>query len=423
MKKIFAVGFAAAMAVAGSSAFGAGFGIYEASSRGNGMAGALVGGTGDATAVYYNPAALTDVTNVSVSAGVTFINPFCDVTVNHQPQTKMNSGWFTAPNFYLSVPLTDRIVVGYGNYSEFGLGTKYGQHWAMAGDTIDTTIIQYTFNPVLAVKLTDWWSVAAGARISYIDFENHKRPMWGPSAGVLTANAKSRLHGDDINAGWLVANNFKITDKLKLGVMYRSRINHVIKGDFNVNGGIYSPLGLAVPMYAHSPAKAKLTLPQSLTVGLNYDITDDWRVGVTAMAIGWRSVDKINFKIPAVVAGQKAGYVQKLNWKDTFRLGFGTEYDINDWLTARCGYTYDQDPTTEKYGTTMLPSGDRHIVHTGLGFNLAEGLRLDVGYSLVLMERGSRYITVKDLTDGTRYHFDCRNSYSHLVSAQLTYNF
>lgn len=421
MKKSLVFGV---LIAAAGAAWGAGFGIYEASSRGNGMAGALVGGTGDATANYYNPAALTEVTNVSVSVGATFINPFCDVMVSRLRQNKMNSGWFVAPTFYASAPVTDRIVLGYGNYSEFGLGTQYKKNWMMAGDTLDTTILQYTFNPNVAVKITDWWSASVGARISYIEFENHKSPFWGQSTVFgpgTSVSARSHLKGDDINSGWMLGNNFTITDKLKLGIVYRSRIRHVIKGDFDMAGSVV-PFGIG--LNAHSMAKAKLTLPQSLNVGLNYDITDDWRVGASVMMIGWRSVDKINFKIPATVLGSSAGYTQKLNWKDTVRLGFGTEYDVNDWLTARCGYTYDQDPTTEKYGTTMLPSGDRHIIHTGLGFNLAEGLRLDVGYSLVLMERGSRYITVRGLgTAGTRYHFDCRNSYSHLVSAQLTYNF
>ena len=51
---------AAAAATASTAAFGAGFGIYEASARGNAVGGALVGDAGDATANYYNPANTTN---------------------------------------------------------------------------------------------------------------------------------------------------------------------------------------------------------------------------------------------------------------------------------------------------------------------------------------------------------------------------
>ena len=72
MKKI---AFAAMCAVFASGAFGAGFGIYEASARGAAVGGALVGKAGDATANYFNPADIANATNIQIATGVTFINP------------------------------------------------------------------------------------------------------------------------------------------------------------------------------------------------------------------------------------------------------------------------------------------------------------------------------------------------------------
>ena len=93
--------------------FAAGFGIYEASARGNAMGGALVGDTGDATAVYYNPANVAFSTNIQVAAGVTFINPFCDVEVNHESQGQMDPGWFTIPTFFFTAPLPADFSFGW----------------------------------------------------------------------------------------------------------------------------------------------------------------------------------------------------------------------------------------------------------------------------------------------------------------------
>lgn len=133
-----------------SSAFAAGFGLYESSARGVGMGNGLVGSTGDASANYYNPANLTECTNIQVMVGMTLINPFCDVKVNGKMQPKMNAGWFTPPHFYIAAPVMKDLYFGFGTYCEYGLGTKYDNNWDLRADTTETTIQQFTFNPNLA---------------------------------------------------------------------------------------------------------------------------------------------------------------------------------------------------------------------------------------------------------------------------------
>ena len=67
MKKLM---FAAVATFSIACAYGAGFGIYEASARGNAMGGAVVGDVSDATANYHNPANLAFSTNIMVAAGL-----------------------------------------------------------------------------------------------------------------------------------------------------------------------------------------------------------------------------------------------------------------------------------------------------------------------------------------------------------------
>ena len=71
-----------ASSLALGSSFGAGFGLYEASARGNALGGTLVGSTKDASSVYYNPANMTETTNVSVMVGATMVWLYSDVAVN-----------------------------------------------------------------------------------------------------------------------------------------------------------------------------------------------------------------------------------------------------------------------------------------------------------------------------------------------------
>ena len=385
------------------TAMGAGFGLYEASARGVGMGNGLVGSTGDATANYHNPANLTEVSDPTVTVGMSLINPFCDVKVDGKTQPKMNAGWFPPPHVYAALPLGEDFAFGFGTYCEYGLGTKYDNNWLLKADTTETTIQQFTFNPNIAYNITKDWSVAFGARLSYITFENYKSPDVGRLIGYPAGRlyGRSHLEGDDINCGYVLATSYKVNEDLSLGLVYRSRINHRIEGD--------STLVIPNITTIAGDAKAKLVLPASVTLGANYDFNESFRGGVSVTWTEWSTVNHIDFNLPTGITKQN------LNWHDSWRIGFGFEYDFTSAFTGRIGYSYDWDPSSEAYGTTMLPPGDRHLVGFGAGYRFNEDWRIDLGYSFILMESETRMI------EGHR--FQCDNSYSHIVSASVTYTF
>ena len=421
-----------ASSLALGSSFGAGFGLYEASARGNALGGTLVGSTKDASAVYYNPANMTEMTNVSVMVGSTFVWLYSDVTVDGRSERNMNPGLFCIPSVFVTTPVWDDLHFGLGAYCENGLGTRYGTDWTLAGDTTETTLMQFTLNPNLAYKITDWWSVAAGLKMSYITFNNKKRPHHGTPG----YNLMSELDGDDISMGYNFGTTFRLFEsqdfgRLGLGVVYRSQIKHNIKGDFDINGSVLHPLLGRIPYAAtggdtHSDASARLTLPQSLTAGLNWDSPNEkWHAGFATTWTQWSSVDTISFKIPArTPTGAPSSFNLPLEWDDVWRFSVGLEYDVTDDFSLRCGYVYDMDPSSEDRGTTMLPGGDRNILGLGAGYYIWRSLRLDVGYNLVMMDEGERWITVnKGSLDERRHFFGTSNSYSHMLAVSLSYTF
>ena len=403
--------------ISAGAAFGAGFGLYEASARGNAMGGGLVGSTKDASANYYNPANITESTNANFMVGITLINPFCDVTVDNRRQSKMNAGWFPPPHAYASTPITDKLFLGFGSYCEYGLGTKYDSDWSLKGDTTETTIQQFTFNPNIAYKITDDWSVSFGARMTYITFENYKTPLDVKNYGYI----RTHLEGDDFNCGYQLSTQYKVTDALSLGLIYRSRINHRIEGDIEADtSGVGA---LAAPQ--NGDASAKLTLPASVVFGANYDFTEKFRGGASLTWTEWSTIDHIDFNLTKNRLGQDKSYTQELNWHDAWRVGFGFEYDFTDAICGRIGYSYDWDPSADAHGTTMLPSGDRHIIGFGVGYKLFGDWRIDLGYNFIIMESETRKMMAMDPSIGAEraYRFECDNSYSHLASVSLSYSF
>jgi long-chain fatty acid transport protein len=373
--------------------------------------------------------------------GISLINPFADAKVDGVQQAKMNAGWFPPPHAYLAVPLMKDLVFGFGTYCEYGLGTKYDDNWALKGDTTETTIQQFTFNPNLAYKVTDRWSVAFGARMSYLTFENYKTPLdmnLGYGAlhpGLGNQYLRSHLKGDDFNCGWMIGTQFKITDDLKLGAVYRSRIRHDVEGDYTASRRGMVATGGAVPAIpgmfpglsfdpasvASGDAGAKLILPSSATVGLNYDITKKFRTGAALTWTEWSTIDTIKFDLPNPPGDNHLG----LNWQDAWRVGFGFEYDFTDDFCGRIGYNFDMDPSHKNHGTTMLPPGDRHIIGFGIGYKILDNLRLDLGYNFIIMESTTRMLEAHNPSTGATkmYKFQTDNAYSHIAAVSLTYSF
>lgn len=405
--------------MAAANVFAAGFGIYEASSRGNAMGGAIVGDAMDATANYHNPANIAYATNVQVAVGVSFINPFCDIEVNHERQNRMDPGWFTIPTFYATVPLPWDFAIGWGNYTEYGLGSRYSPGWGIAADTQQTTMEQITMNPNLAWKALDWLSLSVGLRASWIGFENHKQPFVSLPAPLGTADS-TRLRGEDWTLGWNAGLSLKPVEDVTVGLVYRSRMRHDIKGHFDYFGTL-APPSLAAGSFnsVHGTASARLTLPDSLSLGVNWNVTKRYRVGLIGTWTHWSTVKEINFRV-APMKMPPGGYTMPFHWKDTIRAGVGMEYDLFNWMSVRCGYTFDEDPSKKHLSTTMLPAGDRHIIGSGLGFKISDNLFLDLGYSFIRMNNVHYYVKT---TVGPTYRFSAHNGYSHIVSATIRYSF
>ena len=445
-------------------AFSAGFGLYEGSARGNAMGGAVMGKAVDASANFYNPATLTDLTGTVVTVGMTTEHPSCDTYIDGHSGRKMDPGCFILPHIYLAQELPADFTLGLGFAPEYGLGSHYHQTWPLAWDTRQTTIEGLVLNPNLAYKVTEDWSVSAGFRLMYFTFDQYSDKL-ATEGGEKYGTVRDHLKGDNgmLDWGWQISTKYNFTEKLSGGVMYKSYIDTKVKGynhtrvrgyddaavaakvDQGVRAALQQVPGLTPgsPMYqqyynaaygqaypkavadAHSQvdsgarsadgdASCELRLPQSLTMGLNYDATDRLHLGVAAVWTQWSCIDNLHFNLP----GDNDVDIP-LKWNDVWRVGFGAAYDLTDELTFMISYVYDQDPCSKYHGTTMLPPGDRQIGTVGLGYDLGQ-IDIVLSYGLVFMTGESL-----GLTDGTgrEYKFETKDGLSHAVAVSMTYQF
>lgn len=356
-------------AVAGAS----GFGLYEASAKSSALGGAVLGRAVDASANFHNPATLTDLTNVTLTAGFMTEHPRARIKAGDESSCAMDPGVFWLPHVHAAVPLPWDFSFGLGVMPEYGLGTAYDDNWALANNSLETTVMSFTVNPNLAWKITDDWSVGAGPRFLFFDFEQYSRPM--TAAGPF----ENRLWGDNRMAdiGWQVGTSYRIVDSFAVGVVYKS--STIVNVEGKTENDAVLPAAAPYAAAASGHAETELELPQSVTGGFNWDVTDTVHLGGMVAWTQWSSVGVLNFDL----AGTQKDIL--LRWDDTYRVGLAPSWDFAENWTAMGSYVYETDCCGDQE-STMLPAADRHMLNFGLAWRCLENLELGLVYGLIIMD-------------------------------------
>lgn len=396
---------------AGVSAFGSGFALYEPSVISHAMGGALVGKAMDASANFNNPATLTDLTNIWVTVGFVTEHPRVAVRVAKDGRglgndENVDAGLFWLPHFQLAVPLPWGFTFGLCGDAEYGLGTEYDDSAPTAWNCTETTVQGYVLNPNLAYKITDKWSVGAGLRWLYFDFEQYK------NLGVM----KYHLYGNNRceSFGWQAGTKYDILDNLSVGVVYKSPINANVRGETDADPTIPAAAGTARAMTGG--ADCGMTLPQSVTAGVNWDVVKTWHLGFAASWSQWSEFDTLVFNVKP----QKSDVY--LDWNDTWRGSIGSAWDFyKDW-TWMISYTFDMDCCkNHDQSSMMLPPAHRHIAATGFAWNCWKNLDLAISYACIFTDGGSMDMT--NPQDGSSWHVETVRGFCHAAGFSITYRF
>ncbi len=153
-----------------SVVLGSGYAINEQSTRVIGRGGAFAAQADDPSAVYYNPAGIVQLEGTQVSAGLNFVVPTATFksstdssTLNTYvgKETDVDDSVFVIPNFYVTHKATDQWSLGFGTFSNFGLGTDWPDDWEgrfLIGGT-DADLKTFSLNPVIAYRPIPKWTI------------------------------------------------------------------------------------------------------------------------------------------------------------------------------------------------------------------------------------------------------------------------
>lgn len=394
--------------------FGAGFALYEGSARGNALGGAMVGRADDPSALFFNPAGITQLEGIQVVGGATAIMPKTDVTTENpytgeKTTTTTEDNVWVPPHLYATYQFTDRVWFGLGLFSPFGLGTEFEEDWPGRYNSYKAVIQSLTINPNIAVKLNDQLSMAAGIDIMWFDLDlrNKIRVPIDNQGGSVDMDHK--LTGDSFGYGVNLGLHYKACEWMRLGFSYRSQIKQNVEGSADFSGPI---------VFEDTDAGGDIVLPDMFFFGAAFYPMKQLSVELGAVYTRWSTYDQLTIRYEKPLAGVIRSVTRVKDWEDTIRIQLGAEYKALDWLDLRASYIFDQEPVNSEHADYLVPANDRHLFGFGPGFRW-KNWTADLSYNYIYIT--DRHVDAR-LEEGV-LESDFEDGNAHLVGLSVGYKF
>ena len=366
-----------ALCVTSIDANAGGFAIREQSAYGQGSSFAGIAAGGALSAMFWNPAIITQFKGKTIEQDVAGILPHSSHSF-----TFSSTGAFGTPDShgiaalvpsgYSSYQLNDKIWLGMSVNAPFGLGVRFpGISAASTASGASANVQSYNFSPTVAYKINDMFSVAVGLQAQYM------KASYDAFLNAVPLRIAT-LNGAGWSWGWTAGVTITPMPKTVIGIGYRSSLDQKINGSLDsagVGGSTPGSVNLTIP------------LPDMLTVGLRQGIGDRFTLLAGLEWSHWSRIGTVDLLQPSGAIATLGGNPVRFpfRYRDGWFYSLGGEYNLNPAWTLRAGIAFEKSPITDDVRTARIPDNDRMWYSVGATYKPAylKGFTFDAGYSYV----------------------------------------
>jgi long-chain fatty acid transport protein len=386
----------AALIAATADANAGGLAVREQSAWGQGASFAGVAAGGSLSAMFWNPATMTQMPGLQTEAVLTGILP--SSTNNPTGGTYAGAPFSLGgtgnvghsalvPASYLSWQLNQKLWLGLSVNAPFGLSETFPDNWAgrvfaAGGESLKT----YNFAPTVAYKFNDLLSIGFGAQIQYA---SAAFTQGIPGAPGLTQQAG--VSGAGYGYGFTAGATLTPTPTTSIGLGYRSGINQKINGTLVLPPGA----GFNPPFSQPGSVNTTFNIPDIVSFGVRQKLTSQWMAMATVEWTNWSRAGTSAVLQPNGAAATIVGtpVVIPFQYKNGWFFSAGAEYQWSPQIALRGGVAYEISPVTDQVRGPAIPDNDRTWLSIGGTYKYSAKTTIDLAYSHVFVKTAPINIT------------------------------
>jgi len=312
---------------------------------------------------------------------------------------------------YFVYNASERIKLGIGSLSYFGLGIDYGSNWVGRYRVEKSAFITASLVPAVSYRINDWLSAGAMLNMMLAYFKTDTAIN-----NLGLADGQMKYSDTTMGVGGGVGLLFEPTKTTRVGLTYYSPV-HL---DFNATPSFSSLGPIGERILTGRELSFGYTVPQWIMLSGYQQVTDALALMVN---FGWQNWSQFG-DIDASMSLEPVtgGLTTNLNMQDTWHVAIGAQYRIAPpWLLS-AGFAYDSSPFTTENRTPSLPLDVTFRYAAGVQYDWSEKLTLGLAYEFIYAGSGSL-----DRTNLAGYLGTLQGDYSpyniNVVNLNLIYRF
>lgn len=404
-----------------SAASAGGIMLYEVGTDNTGLvnAGAAARAQGPST-IASNPAGLSYLSGTQVSAGAQAL--FGDLSFN-QDAASTNQGsnggnalpMIPAGSLFISHQLDEQWSIGFGSYGDFGLAENYDNDWAGRYFVQNDSIAGLSLVPSASYRIDDEWSVGVGLKAMYVMLQSQAAINRAPFGLLDRADGQFKYEDNVWGYGANLGVIYAPQPGMRIGLAYTSKVDLDFEDRLDVKGD-----GPLLDRLNGKNTKIDMSVPQTATLSLYQQLDRQWALLATVNWQDWSNFGEIGLEVDTTAIGAQSTTIDA-NYKDTYQLALGTQYQATPKLLWSAGVAYDTSAVSDAKRTVTLPMAEAWRVGTGATYALDQNTDLNLSWDLVWM--GDMPVDQSKSLSGERLSGQYDNVWIQSLTANATWRF
>jgi len=326
------------------AALGAGYYLPNQNAFATAKGNAFVATADDASAVHYNPAGLTQLTQPEAVASVYAIQLGTEVE-HAEGKFHADRQLQAVPSLFFAIPLNDRATAGFGLSSPYGLGSEWGQDTPFRTVVTEAHLMYISATAALGYEITPQLSIGASASL------NGSRLQLAQGVGIFP-NDYVEFEGDGYTISAALGLRWQPCERHAFGLTYNTPTSTDLDGDFNSN------------LFADSSAKFDFETPARVTAGYSFRPAKGWNIEANIDWLDWDSVNVWRLRTSSLPGG---GQSVPFHWKSTFIYELGVSYVTESGWKFAVGYDYNESAQPDVTYNPVVGDADIQYLNAGFG--------------------------------------------------------